>query len=157
MWCTAWHCSPKGYFSSSSRTLKQHRLTQGTTYSLCELSSFQARHLLILYTGVQIFSALQISKHFAGGVCQPYLFFPCSKGGSALDHFVDEASQAEVVRAEGVLLVVDDFWGHVPHSADPTSNHFTLRDLQGQAKVGDSDMAIVIKQDVLGLQTTKKM
>ena len=91
---------------------------------------------------LRFFSTLQINKHFAGGggVCQPYLFFPCSKGGSALDHFVDEASQAEVVRAEGVLLVVDDLRRHVAHRAHAAPHRLALGDLHRQAEVRDPEI-----------------
>jgi len=34
----------------------------------------------------------------------------------ALDHLVQQAAEAEPVRGEGVLLVVDDLGGHVAYS-----------------------------------------
>ena len=59
------------------------------------------------------------------------VFLPRSEWRPPLDHLVDEAAEAEVVGAEGVLLVVDDLGRHVAHRAHPTPHNL----LTGRSQV----------------------
>ena len=69
-----------------------------------------------------------------------HLLLALSEGGPTLDHLVDEAAEAEPVRAEGVLLVVDDLGRHVAHRAHAAPHRLALGDLHSQAEVRDPDI-----------------
>ena len=69
-----------------------------------------------------------------------HLLLPLSEGSAALDHLVDEAAEAEPVRTEGVLLIVDDLRCHVAHGPHPPSHCLALGDLHGQTEVRDPEI-----------------
>jgi len=78
-----------------------------------------------------------------------YLFLACSEWSLSFDHFVNEAAKAEPVWTKSVLLVVYDLRRHVTNGANPTSDHFALWYLNGQAEVRDTHVAVVIQQNIL--------
>ena len=86
-----------------------------------------------------------------------HLLLPLSEGSAALDHLVDEAAEAEPVRTEGVLLIVDDLRRHVAHSPHPASHGLALGDLHGQTKVRDPEMNNVKMREERGERREVKM
>ena len=69
-----------------------------------------------------------------------HLLLPLPEGRATLDHLVNEAAETEPVRAEGVLLIVNDLRRHVAHGPHPASHGFAFRDLHGETEVRDPEM-----------------
>ena len=65
------------------------------------------------------------------------LLLALPEGGAAANHLVDQAAEAEPVRAEAVLLVVNDLGRHVADRPHPAPHRVALGDLHGQTEVGN--------------------